>query len=218
MYCPTTTECPYGDKCLPLDGGPLATCGSDYDATERPYCDACQASPSSNSYCGQGANFCLTSTANGIFGSTYCGVDCSQGESCPNGYHCADVVVVRSIGCSQNSDCPTGPTPCQQDSDCGDTNGLCRIPPGEASGYCAGQCYKHEGAVQGFCSCTVDSECDQDTCDSASRQCSISRRDCTLEGAGCEAITCVPFHDVGGCLIGENCVPDDGLTCQQVRP
>jgi hypothetical protein len=51
----------------------------------------------------------------------------------------------------------------------------------------------------------------------SSRTCSISQRPCTLDGTGCQPIRCVPFHDVGGCFIGQNCVPLEGLVCSQVR-
>jgi hypothetical protein len=218
--CPNTAACPYGKLCRSSDpdAGVLPTCISDYDPNERPYCDTCVATPGQNNTCGNGPNFCLADTSNGDFGGSYCGVDCSEGQECPNGYHCADVVVVRSIGCSKDTDCPPGPLACQQDSDCGETNGLCQKQAGALTGYCSGRCYKHEGDTQGFCTCTVDNECDQDVCESSSRTCSISQRNCTLDGSGCEPIRCVPFHGLGGCFIGQNCAPNEGLDCSNVRP
>ncbi len=216
-YCPVTWECPYGQTCLVPDGGTLPICVNTYDSNQRPYCDACTQTPGTNSYCGSGANFCLLQTANGQFGGTYCGSDCSQGQLCPSGYICDDVVVVRSVGCGMDSDRPTDSVPCLKDADC-PNDGLCRIPSGAAAGFCSGRCYKGEGEAQGFCTCVIDSECDQDTCDSASRQCSISRRDCSLQGGGCQSIHCISFQGAGGCFIGQNCVPAAGLTCQQVRP
>lgn len=218
--CPNTPSCGFGLLCETRDGGALPQCVSDYDHATRPYCDACQAQPGTNTYCGTvtAPNFCLLDTSNAGFGGSYCGVDCGLGQACPNGFHCADVVVVRSIGCSLDSDCPPNATPCTLDADCPNA-GLCQKAPGASSGFCAGRCYKHEGNTQGFCSCTVDTECSQDTCESLSRTCSITRRPCDPNlPHPCQTIRCVPFHGLGGCFIGQNCAPDTGLSCTDVRP
>jgi len=217
--CPNTEACGYGLTCEAPDAGGLPQCENDYDHANRPYCDACTAQPGTNAYCGtSGPNFCLLDTSNGGFGSSYCGVDCSLGQSCPNGFHCADVVVVRSIGCSVDTDCPIDATACSTDADCPNA-GLCQRSPGSPTGFCSGRCYKHEGDSSGFCTCTVDSECNQDVCQTATRTCSITRRPCNPDlPDACSTIRCVPFHGVGGCFIGQNCAPDEGLSCTQVRP
>lgn len=217
--CPNTEACPYGLICESPDGG-LPQCVNDYDHDTRPYCDACTAQPGGNTYCGTASapNFCLLDTSNGSFGGSYCGVDCGLGQACPNGYHCADVVVVRSVGCSVDTDCPVNATSCSVDTDCPNA-GLCQKSPGASTGFCSGRCYKHEGDTSGFCTCVVDSECSQDTCLNATRTCSISRRPCDPNVIGsCETVRCVPFHGLGGCFIGQNCAPDEGLGCAQVRP
>jgi hypothetical protein len=214
--CPNTGACPYGDLCE-SDGGGLPVCTSDYDPGLRPFCDACTLQPGEGNTCDQGANFCLIDTANADYGETYCGVDCSQGQPCPNGYDCDDVVVVRSVGCSQDSDCQPDQVTCQQDSDC-PNGGRCAIATGSSSGFCAGHCAKGEGDNQGFCTCVVDNECDQDVCNSESRTCSVSQEPCTLD-QGCLSIKCVSSPGGwGGCLIGQNCAPESGLTCADVRP
>jgi hypothetical protein len=216
--CPNTSACAFGLICE-SDGGGLPQCASDYDHSTRPYCDACTGNPGTPS-CGTvpAPNFCLLDTSNAGFGSSYCGVDCSQGQDCPNGFHCADVVVVRNVGCSQDSDCPPNATPCSQDTDCPNA-GVCQKEPGQSTGFCAGVCYKHEGDTNGFCSCTIDSECDQDVCQSSTRTCSITQQPCNPNDAQpCKTIRCVPFHGLGGCFIGQNCAPDEGLSCSQVRP
>jgi hypothetical protein len=216
--CPNTEACPYGQLCAVPDGGTgLPVCHSDYSPDNRPYCDACVSTPGNTNTCGNGPNFCLLDTANGDFGGTYCGVDCGLGQACPNGLHCADVVVVRSIGCGTDTDCPSNSAACAQDADCAN-NGRCDRPAGSATGFCAGRCYKHEGNDRGFCTCVIDSECNQDTCQSSTRRCSISQRPCTLDGRGCEPVRCVSFHGFGGCRIGSNCAPNEGLGCADVRP
>jgi len=217
--CPNNSACAYGLTCDALDGGGLPQCTNEYDHDARPYCDACTAQPGTNSYCGSGgANFCLLDTSNSGFGGSYCGVDCSQGQSCPNGYHCADVVVVRSIGCVNDTDCPVNPTQCASDADC-PNSGLCQLAPGASKGFCSGRCYKHEGDTAGFCTCSIDAECNQDVCDTTTRTCSITRQPCDPnEAQPCQPIRCVPFHGLGGCFIGQNCAPNEGLSCTQVRP
>ncbi len=214
-FCAGAEFCAYGERCGVVDAGanPRAACFSDYDSDVRPYCDSCRFG-GGLSVCGTGANFCLVDTRNA--GSYYCGADCSEGQSCPRGYGCQDVVVVSSQWqCSRaNPGCPTNTElPCSSDSDC-KRGGSCVKLPGAASGSCAGKCGVDEGDLTGFCSCQVDSDCAQETCTTG--ECSISRKKC-VNDIDCRSIRCVDFAGGGGCLIGQNCAPNDGLSCIEVR-
>ncbi len=215
--CGDDDFCQYGERCVPPEEGELPQCASDYDPVHRPYCDSCVYSPGRDT-CGKGPNFCLTDTYRR---STFCGVDCSDGKSCAKGYQCRDVVVVYSRWeCVSDSDCNTpdsrSRTPCREDSDC-PNSGVCGKDPGQDEGFCHGKCFVREGATRGFCSCVVDDDCYQDSCDTATRTCSVTKRECTLNGEGCRPIRCVDMGDRGGCHIGENCAPIEGLHCGDLR-
>jgi hypothetical protein len=145
-------------------------------------------------------------------------VDCSEGQSCPRGYGCQDVIVVGGgvlPQCSvSNPGCPIhNSLPCATDDEC-PRGGHCGKAAGQPNGFCTGVCGVDEGASTGFCSCLVDSDCAQESCSQG--ECSISRRACVTQ-ADCRPIRCVDFNGVGGCLIGQNCAPDEGLTCKDVR-
>ena len=215
--CGDNSFCGYGEHCVPPPEGGLPRCQSDYDRTLRPYCDNCVWSPVAGS-CGKGPNFCLYST---YTSSTYCGVDCSDGQVCPNGYDCKDVIVVYySTLCTTNEECasPAHRTSitCQTDGDC-PNHGLCAKDAGAASGFCYGKCTFHEGAHQSFCACVADDDCAQEGCDPTNRTCSITERTCDPAGASCRKIRCVDQGDKGGCVVGQNCKPVEGLTCADLR-
>ncbi len=216
--CVDNSYCKFGEVCATPPGGGLKQCINDYDPKLRPYCDNCVYAPGSET-CGTGPNFCLYST---YTSTTYCGVDCSDGQQCANGYDCADVIVVyMKWQCFADSDCSSpekrSSQVCTLDSDC-PLHGFCAKDPGAKTGFCAGKCLKHEGANQSFCSCILDDDCAQDSCDTVTRTCDISKRPCDINtGAGCRKIRCVDFGDTGGCQIGMNCKPLEGLTCADVR-
>jgi hypothetical protein len=216
--CRDNSYCAYGEVCRPPETVGLKQCQGDYDPQKRPYCDNCIWSPGEND-CGEGANFCLYST---YTGTTYCGVDCSDGQECANGYDCADVrVVYTNTLCTTTEDCATPEKrtdlPCTSDQDC-PNHGLCAKDPGADAGTCYGKCIRQEGASQSFCACIVDDDCAQDQCDSETRTCSITRRTCDPQATTpCRKIRCVDFGEIGGCLIGRNCKPVEGLTCADMR-
>jgi hypothetical protein len=124
--------------------------------------------------------------------------------------------VYTQNACSRSAPaCPANTSlPCTKDTDC-KRGGTCSKPSGAATGFCVGACALAEGDSQGFCSCQVDADCAQETCGSGG-ECSISRRKCVNDG-DCRTIRCVDFDGIGGCLIGQNCAPDNGLSCVQVR-
>jgi hypothetical protein len=82
-------------------------------------------------------------------------------------------------------------------------------------GACAGRCDVAEGEVLGYCSCQQDADCAQGTCSQGA--CTLSRKPCVTD-SDCRPVRCVELNGAGGCLIGRNCAPDEGLTCAEVVP
>ncbi|WP_163992039.1 hypothetical protein [Pyxidicoccus caerfyrddinensis] len=177
-FCAEATDCAFGERC----GTTTHSCDSDFDPTRRPYCASCTYGGGLQ-VCGRGANFCLREATSP--GTAFCGVDCSQGQGCPHGYQCADVVVAASRA------------RCRSDAECAD------------------RCVIEEGDVEGFCTCQQDADCVQDACSQGA--CTVSRRPCTGD-ADCRPIRCVDSGGVRGCLVGQNCAPEEGLTCAEVAP
>jgi hypothetical protein len=211
-FCADDSFCRFGEVCgIPPDSGVTrAQCYSDFDIDVRPYCSRC-ASGGGIDTCGSGANYCIIDTRTN---ATYCGADCSEGQSCPRGYGCRDIrIVLTRWRCNASTPCPSDNTlPCSTDSECR-RGGKCLKNPGETSGFCAGQCILREGSTFGYCSCQVDLDCPQQTCSQG--ECSINRKRCVNDG-DCRTIRCVDFEGIGACLIGQNCTPSNGLTCVEV--
>lgn len=212
-FCSDSSFCRFGEMCgVPPDAGQsLNACYSDYHEDRRPYCSNCSFGGGTQ-VCGTGANYCLIDTTHP--GNYFCGADCSEGQACPRGYACQDVIVVfTQWKCTrQNPACPVNlQLPCTQDTDC-KRGGVCAKQAGATTGYCAPRCSIDEGDNEGFCSCLVDADCAQESCTGG--ECSISRKKCDPNDPNaCRAIRCVDFHGAGGCLIGQNCAPANGLTC-----
>jgi hypothetical protein len=209
-FCSNESFCQYGEICgIPADAGVQRNqCYSDYDPNRRPYCDNCTFG-GGDPRCGNGPNYCLIDTSH--VGAFYCGVDCSAGQVCPRGYACQSVIVVGLPGtaqCSQTQGCAPHPdVPCFADGGC-PRGGIC------VNGQCAGQCRPDESAQIDFCTCISQSDCPRETCSGG--ECSISRRPCVTDDS-CPPFFCVDFGGVGGCLIGSNCAPANGLTCVEVK-
>ena len=243
--CRVSGDCPLGMVCRPDPSDPggsknlceLGPCDDDsfcdlvqiceYDAAagdsfcvdddRGPYCRECQFTPGGavGGYCDQPGNYCLMDTSGPLLPG-FCGVDCGADQPCPNGFSCHHVVILTQSTCGRDSDCrPTGAT-CAADDDC--PGGRCAIPQGETLGQCAGRCVRHEGAAFGFCSCVEDFDCPQDTCDSTSLSCGLTRSPCQTGGGQCKGqLSCVNLNGIGGCVIGKNCAPSEGITCTEVR-
>jgi len=223
-HCDTQATCAYGDICAPTadapDGG--SVCQKD---TRGPFCEACVGEPGTPSLCDQNpANYCLIDPSLPLGQSYYCGVDCSQGQECPNGYYCHDVRIVTAQNCdpdaglsacapaASNPSCDPAKTHAPDDGGPGLVNDDClavQTSDGPLIGAecdpnthrCASQCLgTGEVGVQAFCSCIQDSDCPQDVCESATHACSISGRPC-LVGAvpdDCQStnkIFCVKSED-----------------------
>ncbi len=108
----------------------------------------------------------------------------------------------------------TGNCTCRTSADCGQ-GGTC------VEGLCCGgdvrddpelRCVRGEDRVTGFCTCATDADCGRDSCDPSRGSCRISGVPCTPGAGDCPAIACVN----GGCLIGQNCAPEQGLTCSEL--
>ncbi len=214
--CDDQSFCKYAELCEYDPAVEDTTCQPD---TRGPYCEQCQLSAGSGlALCDQPGNYCLVDTSVPGGRASFCGVDCSAGQPCPNGFECDFVVILTQALCSRDEDCqPTGAA-CQSDDEC--PGGRCAIPPGETIGQCAGICVGHEGgaAGTGFCSCVQDSDCPQDTCDTTTRSCGLTRAPCQLGGDQCRGqLSCVNINGTGGCVIGKNCAPIDGVSCAEVR-
>lgn len=207
--CDDDSFCHYGELCEP-DAAGEKHCVRD---GRGPYCEGCQLTPGSYSRCpGDGPNFCLLDRKV-TFRRTYCGVDCSEGQRCPWGYTCRNILVLTGALCGSDADCSANGPTCASDADCPGA----RCDP--TSGRCGGKCSFNEDSKQGFCTCSADSECPRDTCDAVTGRCAITRRPCSAGGNECErAIYCVNLGTRAACLIGRNCVPEDGLQCEDVRP
>ncbi len=211
-FCADKSFCRFGELCGVLPGKDRAECYTDYNRSARPYCDNCTFGGGTQ-VCGFGANYCLVDTRNG---GQFCGADCyDKRDSCPNGYNCSDVIVVSTQwacgggnGCAVNTD-----VPCSEDGGC-PRGGTCVETFGGAK-YCAPACDVDEGDTFGFCSCLVDSDCAQDTCSQG--ECTISRKAC-ITVDDCRPVRCIDFAGAGGCYIGANCAPANGLSCEEVRP
>lgn len=210
--CDDDTFCRWGEFCLYDDTVEDTVCV----AADGPYCDPCTTGAGQGlSLCGtDAANYCLVDTSvPGGLGS-YCGVACDQEADCPNGFGCHFVVILTQALCSVDTDCPATGGACTTDADC--PGGRC--DPTEER--CAGKCAGHEGgaAGTGYCSCVQDLDCPQDTCDTQERVCGLTRTPCMLDGSECRGqLSCVNINGVGGCVIGKNCAPDEGISCAMVR-
>jgi len=168
--CRTSGDCPLGlvcrdNDCLAggcddksyCDYGQLCDTQADgcYDA-EGPYCGHCKPVDISNPYrCGPGPNFCVM-TNNDPSLEPFCGVDCSQGQECSNGYGCSLILMAPEGSCRSDEECASG------------------------------ECHINEGDEVGFCLCAADAECPRDSCDDFSGQCRLTRRTCVPGGADCD--------------------------------
>ena len=226
--CLTNADCEPGERCN------SGECTID---DRGPFCRPCQNTRSEPPECGDYANYCLidTSSQSGYF----CGIDCARGQECPKGYSCNNVRIVTSVQCSVSA-CVDGfcrgasaGFACAADTDCENPRprGTC---PKEGM-----ECRGGEGAQRAYCSCVDDSDCPRDECRDASitescngGTCSVSGDECgssadcpgnrlghclisghrCYDNMDCDLIACVE----GGCLIGRNCAPEEGLSCRDM--
>lgn len=87
--CASDEACPPGESCT--DG----VCAPD---TRGPFCRPCSQG------CGDELNFCAFDAG----GVSFCGVDCSSGQSCPSGFVCQDLIIPVGGACATGADCTSG--------------------------------------------------------------------------------------------------------------
>ena len=73
----TNLDCPMGHFCNSITGECFQAGGF--------FCQPC--SGQGDSECGSSRNFCVR-----YGGNNYCGVDCSNGQQCPRGYDCLNII------------------------------------------------------------------------------------------------------------------------------
>ena len=264
--CSTDDFCEYAEECK---GG---QCKQDF---RGPYCRGCTQRTGANPEpCDAPRNFCLVNNRELGGFTNFCGVDCSLGQECPNGFRCGGVLILTQDSCFNSAQCQCNPNqlrfasatctvpvacdprlpngqpdpnatscsvPGQADCNGGQEGGpnTCVVPRGLTegnctcsvdsecaddavctSGLCCGgtvradrECVGGEGTVSGFCTCSTDDDCPRDNCDGSRGACAITDRPCTPGNNDCGAIPCVD----GACLIGQNCAPEQGLTCSEVN-
>ncbi|MCK6551066.1 hypothetical protein L6R52_34845 [Myxococcota bacterium] len=267
--CASDAFCEYGARCD--DATTPAQCKED---RRGPYCRGCTFRTSMNPEpCDHPRNFCLINSLETGGFSQFCGVDCSLGQTCPNGYECHGVVILTQDECRSTAECRcdpsqirfaeatcTLPSACdprlpngQPDPDAtgctitghaacnggveggaaacvvakGLTEGSCTCATNEdcaeggtcVAGLCCGgsvredrDCVGGENRVSGFCTCATDQDCPRDVCDGSRGACAITGLPCTPGQDDCGPIPCVD----GGCVIGQNCAPVEGLSCSVV--
>ena len=264
--CSEDAFCDYGEQCQ----------GNECKKDRRgPYCRGCSRRTALNPEpCDDARNFCLINSAETGGFRQFCGVDCSLGQECPNGYDCNFVVILTDDVCTTNAQCQcdrdkisfatrtcTVSDPCvpvNSDGspaadatfcvntghlDCnpgGEGDASCLVPRGDTAGFCTcdddsdcadggtcvggqccggdinleRQCRVGEARVTGFCSCATDADCPRDSCDPSRGACAITGNPCVPGNGDCGPIPCVN----GGCRIGQNCAPIQGLACSEVNP
>lgn len=259
--CADNTFCGYGELCS-TNTAP-GTCREDH---RGPYCNGCTFRTDANPEpCDHPRNFCLINNFETGSFTNFCGVDCSLGQPCPNGYNCGGVVILTDDVCVSQAQCRCDPqtitfatATCTIAAACDDPdNEFCRIDSEPAcnhgqsggpaacfvrrgerfgsclcatdedcagggscvGGQCCGRvvrtdrdCVSGENRISGFCTCATDSDCPRDVCDGSRGACAISGLPCEPGQNDCGAIPCVD----GGCVIGANCAPEQGLSCSIV--
>jgi hypothetical protein len=265
--CSSDMFCKYGETCS--NATSPSTCRRDL---RGPYCRGCTGRTQANPEpCDDPRNFCLINSLERGGHPEYCGVDCSLGQECANGYHCDGVVILTQQICTLQAQCKCdrasitfATATCTISASCdphlsngqpdpnadfclltghpqcnsGTTTGTaaCVVARGQTNGFCecahnsdcpsGGTCVDGaccmggvphpericstgEADVSGFCTCATDSDCPRDVCDGSRSACVITGQPCTPGSNDCGPIPCV----MGGCVIGKNCAPNEGLTC-----
>lgn len=173
--CTGNNLCGFGELCN------LATGECTFD-TRGSYCFGCAGGVASDD-CGDPANYCLTDTTDPTGRSEFCGVDCSQGQPCPFGYSCNDVIIIPP-----NAPFCTPPEKCVRNA-------------GEQSGTCS----------RSATSCVIDEDCPNGPPGSDCPRADVGNcindqlRDCSSDFDCCDGANC----PVGSC-VKQQCRGDEG--------
>lgn len=170
--CRTDDFCEYQERCV----------GSQCARERGPYCRGCSplATPNNPDPCDHPRNFCLVNSAEAGGSPYFCGVDCSLGQPCPNGYGCNGVLILTDGRCRSNVQCRCQPgtdylatltsscslpAPCDpvQPNGQPDPDAVFCLDDGHAacpgSEEVPGFCLVRRGARSGNCGCATDAEC-----------------------------------------------------------
>jgi hypothetical protein len=153
--CTSSACCELGQTC-----SPASVCEDD---RRGPYCEACgPPTPDDPLPCDAPENFCLNEAS--ASGGSFCGVDCSGDQPCPNGYQCSTIGVrpLDLIRCTRDESCPDGR-----------------------------ECAISEGQTTGVCGCSADSQCPGQPCDPRRGVCVFTGQSCTVGGEPCPPLPCV---------------------------
>ncbi len=167
--CADDSFCEFGERCV------QSRCQPD---RRGPYCRGCSMDNNAQvTPCDEPRNFCLVNNFERGGSPTICGVDCSLGQPCPNGYECNNVLTLSGDACTFNAQCKCDPRTIRFSQIRCDVAAPCdpRLPDGgpdpDASGCtfedhpsCSGEaCLVLKGAQEGSCSCIRDDQCEGDS-------------------------------------------------------
>ena len=218
--CDRQSSCRYGEFCLPPAGVPVTDCSAatadcTCQRTTDPYCASCSSRPADpKGSCDGTESYCLIDTSQPLGQSFFCGVNCAEGQACPNGYACRDIRIVTYSKCTladglSSCKAPAANPPCDPAKNHAPANGKPGVvnddcealqPPlvgsvcDPATSRCSAQCLgTGETSLYGFCSCVQDSDCPQDACSASTRTCQISGKPCFL---GASPDECQSTHQI----------------------
>jgi len=211
-FCTANNLCDFGEAC-DLESGECV-----FD-TRGPFCSSCAGGVLSDD-CGERGNYCLTDSTDPTGQSSFCGVDCAQGQACPFGYSCNEVIIIprtlpfcsapeiclkspgetsgvcsrySTVTCSVDEDCPEGPP----GSDCPRYNFDCEagdMCPGGSACPASGRCPPFGHCLVGQNPCEQDVDCCDDPAECPSGSCVLQR--CVgREGSAFGHCTCTVDSD-----------------------
>ncbi len=169
--CSSNEFCEYKELCA--DG----ECKKD---RRGPYCRGCTFRTVQNPEpCDAPTNFCLVNSLEAGGFPTICGVDCSLGQACPNGYDCHGVVILTEQTCTFSAQCKCAAgairfasatcsiaTPCEPKLPNGqpDPNATaCLVnghPQCNSGGMGDATCIVRTGTTAGNCTCASNADCE----------------------------------------------------------
>jgi hypothetical protein len=170
--CSANGFCDYGQRCV----------GSMCQVDRRgPYCRGCmQATITNPTPCDAPRNFCLVNDLEPAGFKEFCGVDCSLGQPCPNGYDCNGVIILTQDVCGQDVDCVcsdrskislstktcTVSSPCDPRNPDGTPNTMatgCNYPAyvdcNTGTTAPSSFCFVARGLTAGSCGCKTNADC-----------------------------------------------------------
>jgi hypothetical protein len=173
--CSASDFCPFGDSC-DFSTTP-GTCKQD---NRGPYCRGCTVRDTQNpNPCDSPRNFCLVNNLETGGHPFICGVDCSLGQPCPNGYFCDGVLILTQDPCQSDAECQCDRTQVHLATATCTVSITCdpRLPNGQPdrnASFCEypgwascnsgvqggkGECFVPKGQTVGSCTCGVDADC-----------------------------------------------------------